>query len=153
MAEPLDVVAERRLAEIALCEAPNVGKVGTGLVLTVVREPGGKIYIGLNTGIPQRLSDVMYKAILAQKARIWQGEVIVVIDNDLQAFGGHAEVTALSPAIRDRERMLGRKLTEKDLQGARVDENDFADLRGKISLAPTNASVAAPNAADDAGHW
>ena len=151
MAEPLDVIAAR-LAEIALREAPNVGRLGPGPVLTVVREPGGKIYIGLNTGIPQRLSDVMYKAILARKARSWQGEVIVV-KTDPQAVGGHAEVTALSPAIRDRERMLGRKLTEKDLQGARVDENDFADLRGKISLEPTNASVAAPNAADDIGHW
>ena len=93
MAEPQDVIAER-LAQIALREAPNVGRLGPGPVLTVVREPGGKIYIGLNTGIPQRLSDVMYKAILAQKARIWQGEVIVV-RTDPQAVGGHAEVTAL----------------------------------------------------------
>jgi hypothetical protein len=113
MAEPLDVIAAR-FAQVALREAPNVGRLGPGPVLTVVREPGGKIYIGLNTGIPQSLSDAMYKAILAQKARIWQGEVIVV-RTDPQAVGGHAEVTALNPAIRDRERLLGRKLTETDL--------------------------------------
>jgi hypothetical protein len=41
----------------------------------------------------------------------------------------------------------------KDKQGARVDETDFADLRGKISLEPVNAGVYAPNAADDIGHW
>jgi hypothetical protein len=113
VAEPLDVIAAR-FAQVALREAPNVGRLGPGPVLTVVREPGGKIYIGLNTGIPQKLSDVMYKAILAQKARIWQGEVVVV-RTDPQAVGGHAEVNALNPAIRDREKVLGRKLTEKDL--------------------------------------
>jgi hypothetical protein len=113
MAEPLDVIAAR-IARVALVEAPNIGRLGPGPVLTVVRGPDGKIYIGFNTGIPQKLSDAMYKAILAQKARIWQGEVIVV-RTDPSAVGGHSEVTALNPAIADRERQLGRKLTEQDL--------------------------------------
>ena len=74
----------------------------------------GKIYVGLNTGVPKNVSDVLYKSILAQKARIWQGEVVLV-RTDPEAVGGHSEVNALNPAILDRERVLGRKLTEKDL--------------------------------------
>ena len=65
-------------------------------------------------GIPRELSDTTSKAILAQKARIWQGEVIVV-RTDPSAVGGHSKVTALNPAILDREKQLGRKLTEQDL--------------------------------------
>jgi hypothetical protein len=41
----------------------------------------------------------------------------------------------------------------KDNKGARVDEGDFLDLRGKISLDPTNAGVASPNDPDDIGRW
>jgi hypothetical protein len=41
----------------------------------------------------------------------------------------------------------------KDNKGARVDETDFSDLKAKISLEPTNAGVAAPNAPDDIGRW
>jgi hypothetical protein len=41
----------------------------------------------------------------------------------------------------------------KDKKGAVVDETDFADLRAKISLEPTNAAVASPNDPDDIGHW
>jgi len=114
MSDPLDVVAAR-IARIALAEVPNLGRVGPGPVLTVVRDTtSGKIYVGLNTGVPKNVSDVLYKSILAQKARIWQGEVVLV-RTDPEAVGGHSEVNALNPAILDRERVLGRKLTEKDL--------------------------------------
>lgn len=114
MSEPLDVIAAR-IARIALGQAPSIGRVGPGPVLTVVRDTTStKIYVGLNTGIPQNISDVLYKSILEQKARIWQGEVIVV-RSDPQAVGGHSEVNALNPAIRDREKLLGRKLREIDL--------------------------------------
>ncbi|WP_407156864.1 hypothetical protein [Bradyrhizobium sp. STM 3557] len=111
---PIDVIAAR-IARIALAEDPKIGRLGPGPVLTVVRDTrSGKIYVGLNTGIPKKVSDVLYKAILAQGARIWQGEVTVV-RSDPEAVGGHSEVNALNPAIRDRERLLGRKLTEADL--------------------------------------
>ena len=97
---------------MARCQ-PRKGRPGP--VLTVVRDTtSGKIYVGLNTGVPKNVSDVLYKSILAQKARIWQGEVVLV-RTDPEAVGGHSEVNALNPAILDRERVLGRKLTEKDL--------------------------------------
>ncbi len=41
----------------------------------------------------------------------------------------------------------------KDKKGALVDEADFAGLRTKISLEPTNAGVASPNDPDDIGRW
>jgi hypothetical protein len=114
MADPLDVVAAR-IARIALAEVPGLGRVGPGPVLTVVRNTQtGKIYVGLNTGVPKQLSDALHKAILDQHGRIWKGEVVVV-RTDPQAVGGHSEVNALNPAIRDREKVLGRKLVEKDL--------------------------------------
>lgn len=114
MADPLDVVAAR-IARIALAEAPSLGRVGPGPVLTVVRNTQtGKIYVGLNTGVPKQLSDAMHKAILDQHGRIWKGEVVVV-RTAADAVGGHSEVNALNPAIRDREKVLGRKLVEKDL--------------------------------------
>jgi hypothetical protein len=57
MADPLDVVAAR-IARIALTEVPSLGRVGPGPVLTVVRNTQtGKIYVGLNTGVPKQLSD------------------------------------------------------------------------------------------------
>ena len=112
MSEPLEVIAAR-IARIALVDVRDIGRLGPGPVLTVVRNTiSGRVYVGLNTSIPRELSDVMYKAILAHKARIWQGEVIVV-RTDPQAVGGHSEVNALNPAVLDRERVLGRKLTEK----------------------------------------
>ena len=114
MTDPLDVVAAR-IARIAVVQVPDLGRLGPGPVLTVVRDTtSGKIYVGLNTGVPKNVSEVLYKSILAQKARIWQGEVVLV-RTDPEAVGGHSEVNALNPAILDRERVLGRKLTEKDL--------------------------------------
>jgi hypothetical protein len=113
MADPLDVVAAR-IARLALAEVPSLGRVGPGPVLTVVRNTEtGKIYVGLNTGVPKTVSDALNKAILHQHARIWSSEVVVV-RTDPTAVGGHSEVNALNPAILDRERVLGRKLTEKD---------------------------------------
>jgi len=111
---PIEVIAAR-IARLALAEHPSIGRLGPGPVLTVVRDTtSGKIYVGLNTGFPKKLSDVLYKAILAQGARVWQSEVNVV-RTDPEAVGGHSEVNALNPAILDRQRVLGRKLTEADL--------------------------------------
>ena len=57
MADSLDVVAAR-IARLALSVVPGLGRVGTGPVLTVVRNTQtGKIYVGLNTGTPAKLSD------------------------------------------------------------------------------------------------
>lgn len=115
MADPLDVVAAR-IARISLAEVPRLGRVGPGPVLTVVRNTQtGKIYVGFNTGVPEKLADALYKATLEQHARIWSGEVVVV-RSDADARGaGHSEVNALNPAILEREKALGRKLVEKDL--------------------------------------
>jgi hypothetical protein len=74
----------------------------------------GKIYVGLNTGVPKQVADTLHKAILEQYGRIWKGEVVVV-RTAADAVGGHSEVNALNPAIRDREKVLGRKPVEKDL--------------------------------------
>jgi hypothetical protein len=95
-------------------EVPGFGRLGPGPVLTVVRNTQtGKIYVGLNTGVPKTVADSLYKAILDQHGRIWAGEVEVV-RTDPMAVGGHSEVNALNPAILDRERVLGRKLVEQD---------------------------------------
>ncbi len=115
MADPLDVVAAR-IARLTLPVLPETGRIGPGPVLTVVRNTlTGKLYIGFNEGVPQKLADTLYKATLEQHARIWQGEVVVV-RTDAQARGaGHSEVNALNPAILEREKVLGRKLVEQDL--------------------------------------
>lgn len=114
MADPLEVVAAR-IARLALHEVPGLGRVGPGPVLTVVRNTQtGKIYVGLNTGVPKEVSDALYKAILDQQGRIWTGEVVLV-RTAADAVGGHSEVNALNPAILDREKVVGRKLGEKDL--------------------------------------
>lgn len=114
MAEPLEVIAAR-IARIALVNAPDVGRLGPGPVLSVVRDTTtGKIYVGLNTGLPKTMADVLHKSILAHKGRIWQGEVVVV-QTGADAIGGHSEVNALNPAVLAREKVLGRKLTEKNL--------------------------------------
>jgi hypothetical protein len=114
MSEKLEVIAAR-IARIAMGEVPSIGKIGPGPVVTVVRDTlSRKIYVGLNTGVPPKLADAMFKGILAQKARIWQGEVVLV-HTDPTAIGGHSEVTALNKAIFDHERLLGRKMKEIDL--------------------------------------
>lgn len=114
MADPLNVVAAR-IARLALAEVPGLGRVGPGPVLTVVRNTQtGKIYVGLNTGVPKEVADALSKAIQDQQARILKGEVVVV-RTDPKAVGGHSEVNALNPAILDREKVLGRKLVEQDL--------------------------------------
>lgn len=115
MADSLEVVAAR-IARLALAMVPGLGRVGPGPVLTVVRNTQtGKIYVGLNTGTPAKLADSLHKATLDQHARIWKGEVAIV-RTDADARGaGHSEVNALNPAILEREKLLGRKLVEKDL--------------------------------------
>jgi hypothetical protein len=115
MAGPLDVVAAR-IARLSLSVVPDLGRVGPGPVLTVVRNTQtGKLYVGFNTGVPEKLADTLYKATLEQHARIWTGEVVVVRTNAEARGAGHSEVNALNPAILDREKVSGRKLVEKDL--------------------------------------
>ena len=115
MADSLEVVAAR-IARISLAVVPGLGRVGPGPVLTVVRNTQtGKIYVGLNTGTPEKLADTLYKATLDQHARIWKGEVVVARTDAAARGAGHSEVNALNPAILEREKVLGRKLVEKDL--------------------------------------
>jgi hypothetical protein len=111
---PLEVVA-RRTAELSL--GPHQAAIGAprGPVLTVVRDKlSGEIFVGLNTGIPKNLTDVLYKGIEAQKVRISSGEVRVVHTDPL-AVGGHSEINALNSAIRAREMQIGRKVTKAEL--------------------------------------
>ncbi len=115
MADPLDVVAAR-IARLSMRVAPDVGRVGPKPVLTVVRNTQtGKLFVGFNTGVPQKVADTLYKATQEQHARIWKGEVVVVRTDAAARGAGHSEVNALNPAILERERMLGRKLVEQDL--------------------------------------
>jgi len=98
---PIEVIAAR-IARLALAEHPSIGRLGPGPVLTVVRDTtSGKIYVGLNTGFPKKLSDVLYKAILAQGARVWQSEVNVV-RTDPEAVAALARCPELSPGYRGR---------------------------------------------------
>ena len=115
MPDPLEVVAAR-IARLALRIVPGLGRVGPGPVLTVVRNTQtGQLYVGFNTGVPQKLSDTLYRATLEHHGRMWEGGVHVV-RTDAEARGaGHSEVNALNPAILEREKALGRKLVEKDL--------------------------------------
>ena len=113
--DPLDVVAAR-IARLALRTAPGVGRVGPNPVLTVVRNTQtGKLFVGFNTGVPQKVADALYKATQEQHARIWKGEVVVVRTDPAARGAGHSEVNALNPAILERERLLRRKLVEQDL--------------------------------------
>jgi hypothetical protein len=115
---PIEVIAAR-IARLCLAEYKYKKvnyRVGPGPVLTVVRNTiTGKIYIGLNDGVPDNVADALNKAIAEQGKRVWQGEAVLVHTDPQAVAGGHSEVNALNPAIRDRERVLGRKLTEKDL--------------------------------------
>jgi hypothetical protein len=85
-----------------------------GPVLSVVRDDLGRIYIGLNEGIPEDLTSVIARAIEAQRQRIASGQVLVVQTSEI-AVGGHSEVRATNAAIATREAELGRELTETEL--------------------------------------
>jgi hypothetical protein len=112
--QPLEVVA-RDVAELILKKYSAKG-IAAGPVLTaVLDEVSGKIYIGLNSGIPAEAADVVKDAIQAQKDRIKAGEVIVVRTDPL-AQGGHSETNAVNGAVQAREGLLKRKVTEIDLR-------------------------------------
>jgi len=116
MADSLEVVAQR-IARIAMKAHPKLGTLGAGPVLTVARDDlDGTISVGLNTGTPAKVADVIRDAIKAQGGRITNGEVVVVRSDSMAREGGHAEVNALNPLILRREKKLGRKLTETDLR-------------------------------------
>lgn len=122
MSDPLEVVAAR-ITMLALNELPGKERErvvsGRQPVITVARDTmSGQLSVGLNKDLSEgskELPDVLYKAILEQKGRIWKGEVTVVRTDPSAAAGGHSEIDALNPLIRAREKVLGRKLTEKDL--------------------------------------
>lgn len=62
MADPLDVVAAR-IARLTLPVLPDTGRLGHGPVLTVVRNTlTGKLHIGFNEGVPQKVADTLHKA-------------------------------------------------------------------------------------------
>ena len=72
---PLEVVAQEAAKLVLKNYAAD--KIPAGPVLTAVLDTRtGKIYIGLNSGIPPEVADVVAKAIAAQKERIEKGEVI-----------------------------------------------------------------------------
>jgi hypothetical protein len=111
---PLEVVA-REVAELVLKNYSDKG-IAAGPVLTAVRDTAtGKIYIGLNSGIPPNITDVVAQAIAAQQGRIDRGEVIVLRTDPL-AKGGHSEANAVDQAVNAREALLNRKVTEVDLR-------------------------------------
>ena len=114
---PLDEIAHG-IARLLRGESFAADTAGTlrGPVLSVVRDDLGRIYLGLNEGLPRNLSGVMEQAIRAQNARIAAGEVVVVRTSPLARGGGHAEVNAVNSAVVTRERELGRALTELDLR-------------------------------------
>jgi len=70
-----------------------------------------------------------------------------IYDNGVECPIGEGDAADIYTAANAIARGL------QDKKGARVDETDFSDLRGKISLDPTNASVASPSDPDDIGHW
>jgi YwqJ-like deaminase len=112
--QPLEVVA-REVADVILKNYSGKG-IAAGPVLTaVLDEVTGKIYIGLNSGIPPNVADVVRDAIQAQKDRIAGGEVIVLRTDPL-AQGGHSETNAVNQAVRAREDLVKRKVTETDLR-------------------------------------
>ncbi|MEO8188259.1 MAG: DUF4157 domain-containing protein [Burkholderiaceae bacterium] len=112
--QPLEVVA-RDVADLILKNYSGKG-IAAGPVLTaVLDEVTGKIYIGLNSGIPPAVADVVMVAIQAQKDRIKAAEVIVVRTDPL-AQDGHSETNAVNEAVRAREVLLKRNVTETDLR-------------------------------------
>jgi hypothetical protein len=112
--QPLEVVA-RDVAELLLKKYSAKGMTAGPVLTAVLDEVSGKIYIGLNSGIPAEAADVVRDAIRAQKDRIKAGEVIVVRTDPL-AQGGHSETNAVNEAVRAREGLLKRKVTEIDLR-------------------------------------
>ena len=137
---PLEVVA-REAAEIVLkyyaAQGMSAGPVLTAVLDTETR----KIYIGLNSGIPPKISTVIAKAIEAQTARIKGGEVIVVHSDPLAQGGGHSEPNAVDEAVNARQALLHRNLEETDL---RTFELHNVWLRGadRSSQLPLGASTA-----------
>jgi hypothetical protein len=111
---PLEVVA-REVADLILKNYAAAG-ISAGPVLTAVRDMvTGKIYIGLNSGIPPAISDVVAQGIAGQLGRVNRGEVIVVRTDPL-AKGGHSEANAVNEAVSARQTLLKHKVTEAELR-------------------------------------
>lgn len=118
--DSLEEVANR-IARLAIGESSAAMKAvnlkgGPGPVISVVRNvKTGKIYVGLNTGTPTKMTKSIEAAIKAQRGRIAAGEVKVV-HTAADAVGGHAEVNALNSAEKEAQAELGldRAMTEAE---------------------------------------
>jgi hypothetical protein len=114
--EPLEVVAQR-IARLAIgpgSAAVNL-KGGPGKVISVTRNVRtGQIYVGLNTGVPAKMTEPIQKAVQEQARRVAAGEVKVT-HTAVDAVGGHAEVNALNQAIADEQAVLGRTMTAEEI--------------------------------------
>jgi hypothetical protein len=136
---PLELVA-RRIAELAL-RLP-VGEI-LGPVLTVIRDTAsGEIFVGLNTGVPPKLADVIYKAILQHHADIWSGNVEVVHTDPIARGGGHSEINALNGAVLAHEKSIGRKMTPAEYETFKSTQLEMENvwLKGaerRLTIAPS----------------
>ncbi|SEO73221.1 DUF4157 domain-containing protein [Nitrosovibrio sp. Nv6] len=139
--EPLENVAQR----IARLAAGDTGsamskfnlKGGPDKVISVVRNMRtGQIYVGLNTGPPANVTEVIRKATAAQKARIAAKEVNVVQTSAIAIEGGHAEVNALNKAIAQEESALRRAMTEAELGATFEMHNVWLSGERKLTTAP-----------------
>ena len=110
--EPLEAIASR-IANLAFGPKQDFGDFPRGEVISVVRDDlSGEIFVGLNTGIPAKLTDAMEKAIAAHNASIGRGDINVV--HTIEP-GGHAEVVALNQAIAARQARTNQPVTAADM--------------------------------------
>lgn len=115
MSSPIELVAQR-IGRLSLREGRGFGKIGQGPVLSVVRNiKTGQIYVGFNEGGRENISDVLSERIREHQSDIANAKINIVRSDPKAAEGGHSEINALNPAIRDYEKIIGRKLTENDL--------------------------------------
>ena len=134
--KPLEAIAQR-IAKLALgpAQAKVQGRLGSprGPVLSVARnKQTGKIYVGLNNGIPTDFADAIEKAINKHKARVAAGDLKVVRTDPAAVAGGHSEVKAVNAAVRDHEKSIGRKLKPAELP--KLFEYHNVWLKGKRRL-------------------
>ena len=110
--EPLEVIAQR-IAKLAFGPQQDFGDFPTGPVLSVVRDDqSGEIFVALNTGIKDKVSEIIEQRLLARIDAISKGQVEVIHDI---VPGGHAEVVAVNKAILAREGATQRTVTSEDM--------------------------------------
>jgi hypothetical protein len=132
---PLEVV----VSEVAALILKNYSAQGiaAGPVCTgVLDEVTGNIYIGLNSGIPPKITDVVAQGISAQQGRVDRGGVIVVRTDPLAKEGGHSEPNAVNAAVSAREALLNGKVTEADLRTFKLHNIWLKGADRKFTAAP-----------------